>query len=317
MVDLVTFGETMLRLSPPSDGRLETSPQFDVTVGGAESNVAVAASRLGASTAWLSKLPDTVLGRRIAGELERNGVVAQVSWTDGGRVGTYYLESGDPPRGTDVIYDRSGSAVTTVSADELDTETVGSADAFHTSGITPALSEATAETTAALLDVASEAGTTVSFDLNYRSKLWSHTEARETIEPLLEDVDLLFAPRRDTEAVLDVEGTAPEMARELAATFDIATVVMTLGEDGSLAIHEGETFEQPVYPASDRRPIGTGDAFVGGFLAKFLDGKSVEESLSWGAATAALKRSIPGDVATVTPREVRAVVTGETTDISR
>jgi len=317
MVDLVTFGETMLRLSPPGDGRLETAPQFDVTVGGAESNVAAVASRLGQETIWLSKLPDTSLGRRIAGELRRDGVEPVICWTDEGRVGTYYLESGDPPRGTDVVYDRAGSAVTTVQPEDLDTGTITAADVFHISGITPALSDAAAATTARLLSIAGEAATTVSFDLNYRSKLWSHADARETLKPLLGDVDLLFAPRRDTESVLGIDAPAPEMARDLAETYGIETVVVTMGAEGALALHEGERFEQSVYPASNRRPIGTGDAFVGGFLASLLQTGDVDTALSWGAATAALKRSIPGDVATVTPEEVREVLAGSTTDISR
>ena len=317
MTELVTFGETMLRLSPPADGRLETTATFDVTVGGAESNVAAVASRLGRETGWLSKLPDTPLGRRVTGELRRDGVDPAVCWTDEGRVGTYYLESGDPPRGTDVVYDRADSAVTTVQPAELDTERVAAADVFHTSGITPALSEATAETTDRLLSIATEAATTVSFDLNYRSKLWSHAAARETLEPLLADVDLLFAPQRDTESVLGIDAAAPEMARELASTYGIETVVVTMGGDGALALDEGELFEQSVYPASNRRPIGTGDAFVGGFLASWLEAGEIDTALSWGAATAALKRSIPGDVATVTPEEVRAVVDGSTPDISR
>ena len=317
MTDLVTFGETMLRLSPPADSRLETASQFDGTVGGAESNVAAVASRLGQETAWLSKLPDSPLGRRIAGELRRDGVEPVVCWTDQGRVGTYYLESGAPPRGTDIVYDRSDSAVTSVQPDDLDTDTIDRADAFHTSGITLALSATVEQTTAALLRTATESGTTVSFDLNYRSKLWSPSAARETIEPLLDAVDILFAPQRDTERVLDIDGEPGEIARTLADTHDIDTVVVTMGGDGALARHRGTQFEQSVYPASDRRPIGTGDAFVGGFLAAFLEEGDVETALSWGAATAALKRSIPGDVATVTPEEVREVLDGETSDISR
>lgn len=317
MAELVTFGETMLRFSPPDDGRLETTPQFDVTVGGAESNVAAVASRLGAATVWLSKLPDDPLGRRVTSVLRRDGVEPAVCWTDEGRVGTYYLESGDQPRGTDVVYDRAGSAVTTVRPEELDTGRIEAADVFHTSGITPALSDATTATTRELLSIAAKTGTTVSFDLNYRSKLWTHAEARETLEPLLDDVDLLFAPRRDTESILEIDAAAPEMARDLARTYDIETVVVTMGSEGALALRSGERFDQPVYPASNRRPIGTGDAFVGGFLASWLETKDVDTALSWGAATAALKRSIPGDVATVTPAEVRAVIDGSNPDISR
>jgi 2-dehydro-3-deoxygluconokinase len=207
--------------------------------------------------------------------------------------------------------------VTTVQPEELDTERISRSDVFHTSGITPALSPTVEQTTATLLRSAAESDTTVSFDLNYRSKLWSPSAAREAIEPLLGTVDILFAPKRDTERVLGIDSEPGEMARTLADTHDIGTVIVTMGSDGALAYHEGDQFEQPVYPASDRRPIGTGDAFVGGFLAAFHEERDVETALSWGAATAALKRSIPGDVATVTPEEVREVLDGATREISR
>ena len=317
MSDLVTFGESMLRLSPPGDDRLERADSLTVHIAGAESNVAIAAQRLGVDAAWISKLPDSPVARRVVRPIEGHGVDADVVWSGEGRQGLYYLETGGEPRGLNVVYDRAGSAVTTVQPGDLDTETVESAEVFHTSGITPALSDATAETTAQLLSIAAQSGTTVSFDLNYRSKLWSHAEARDTLEPLLADVDLLFAPRRDTESILGIDAAAQEMARHLAGTYGIETVVVTMGGDGALALHGGECYEQSVYPASDRRPIGTGDAFVGGFLAALVETDDLDTALSWGAAAAALKRSIPGDIATITPDEVREVIDGATPDISR
>jgi len=115
MTDLVTFGETMLRLSPPDEERLETTDQYDVDVAGAESNVAVAAQRLGLDCAWLSKLPNSPVGRKVAGELRSHGLSVDVVWDDSParRQGTYYLEQGRPPRGSDVIYDRAHASVTT------------------------------------------------------------------------------------------------------------------------------------------------------------------------------------------------------------
>src|SRR6056297_2909998 len=173
MTDLVTFGETMLRLSPPDGERLETADDLEFRSAGAESNVAVAAARLGADATWTSKLPDSPLGRRVVTELRQYGVEADVVWSDEGRQGTYYLEHGGKPRGSNVIYDREGAAVTTAETGELPVARVREAEAFYTSGITPALSETLESTTADLLAVASEAGTKTSFDVNYRSKLWS------------------------------------------------------------------------------------------------------------------------------------------------
>ena len=149
MTDLVTFGETMLRLSPPRGDRLETTRELAVQAGGAESNVAVGAARLGVDAAWLSKLPDSPLGRRVTSELRSHGVSPEIAWADPdeSRVGTYYLEHGGAPRGTNVIYDRANAAITTVEPDELPAAPLDGAEWFHTTGITPALSPAAAETT--------------------------------------------------------------------------------------------------------------------------------------------------------------------------
>ncbi|WP_435062999.1 bifunctional 2-dehydro-3-deoxygluconokinase/2-dehydro-3-deoxygalactonokinase [Halobaculum sp. EA56] len=319
MTDLVTFGETMLRLSPPEGTRLETTQEFDVRVGGAESNVAVAGASLGLDSVWLSKLPRSPLGRRVTHELRAHGVRTGVAWDDAddARLGTYYLEPGGEPRGTNVVYDRAGSAVTTATPPELPLTVLGDATAFHTTGITPALSATAAETTAAVLERAAEAGVRTSFDVNYRSKLWSHEEARATLTELFEHVDTLFVARRDAEAVLDREGEPVEVAHGLATDFGFDTVVITRGDRGALALHGDEVFEQPVYEADTLDAIGTGDAFVGGYLSRRCLGGGVAGALEWGAAAASLKRTIAGDLAVVTREEVERVIQEGEGGISR
>lgn len=317
MTDLVTVGETMLRYSPPEGDRLERASEFAVHVAGAESNVAVAAARLGLDTTWLSKLHDGPLGRRIADTLRGHGVDPAVTWTDEGRVGTYYLEPGGRQRETAVVYDRANSAVTTATADELATDRIAAADAVHTTGITPALSETLARTTADLLDRARDAGVTTVFDVNYRAKLWDPATARATLTDLLPDIDVLVVAERDARTVLDYAGDAETIARDLAAEYDFETTVVTRGADGALALQNEAVHEQAAYESADTHPIGTGDAFVGGFLAQYLAGESVPTALDWGAATAALKREIRGDVALVTPEEVRAVVADDAGGIGR
>lgn len=310
---LVTFGETMLRLSVPAGERLETATSFDCRVGGAESNVAVAAARLGTDAAWLSKLPDSPLGRRVAGELRRHGVDPRVVYAEEGRQGTYYLEQGSTPRGTDVVYDRASSAVTTATTDELDTDATRSAEVFFTTGITPALSETLRETTTELVDIAE----TTAFDLNYRGKLWSPAEARETYEALLPSVDLLFAPARDVREVLEIEGDPAELLAALQDAFDIETVVLTRGDAGALARRDGETVEQPAYDAATVDPIGSGDAFAGGFLSRYIRDEPLARALEYGAATAALKRTIRGDLAVVSEAAVEQVIEEEAASINR
>ncbi|WP_096592295.1 bifunctional 2-dehydro-3-deoxygluconokinase/2-dehydro-3-deoxygalactonokinase [Halorubrum ezzemoulense] len=312
MTDLVTFGETMLRLSPPRGDRLETTRGLAVQAGGAESNVAVGAARLGVDAAWLSKLPDSPLGRRVTSELRSHGVSPEIAWADPdeSRVGTYYLEHGGAPRGTNVIYDRANAAITTVEPDELPAAPLDGAEWFHTTGITPALSPAAAETTTALLRRAGEAGATRSFDLNYRSKLWGPDEARDAYETLFEHVDTLFVPHRDARAVLDRDGDAVEVAHGLATDHALDTVVVTRGDEGATALTGGDVYEQTVFEAETFDAIGTGDAFVAGFVAERLRGGDVSAALEWGSATAAVKRTTDGDLAVTTRAEVASVIDG-------
>jgi 2-dehydro-3-deoxygluconokinase len=232
-------------------------------------------------------------------------------------MGTYYLEHGGDPRGTNVVYDRSGAAVTTAKPAELPRGAVRNAEVFYTSGITPALSPTLAETTASLLETAQDAGTTTAFDLNYRSKLWTPEEAGAEYESLFPHVDVLVGAERDVETCLGRSGDPVEVARELAAEYDFETTIVTLSDEGSVAVHDGDVYEQGVYAADTFDAIGTGDAFVGGFLANRLDGGDVPSSLAYGAATASLKRTIDGDLAVVTPEEVAAVVEEDANAISR
>lgn len=305
--DIVTFGESMLRLSPPEGDRIEVADELEFRVAGAESNVAITAARLGCNSAWLSKLRDSPLGRKVTTSIRQHGVTTDVVWTDEGRQGTYYLEFGTEPRGTNVIYDRENAAVTTAEPSELPVERVRNATLFYTSGITPALSSTLGTTTRSLLDAARAAGTTTVFDLNYRAKLWSEETAREAYESLLPFVDILVAAERDVRSVLGREATPEELVRGLESSHDHDVVILTRGEDGAMGCAAEGIVDQPSYDVETLDPVGTGDAFLGGFLARYLEDDSFEEALDFAAATAALKRTMRGDVAVITPREVGAV----------
>ncbi len=317
MTDLVTFGETMLRLSPPDGERVDTTDELSIHVGGAESNVAVAASRLGVETCWISKLPDSPLGDRVVNGLREVGVEVDVVRGDG-RQGLYVTELGGKPRGIDVLYDRERSALTTVTPDELPTRRIAEADCFFTSGITPALSDRLAKTTAGLLQFASEQGVETAMDVNYRSKLWSPERARETLSSMFSPVDVLVVPLRDARELFGFEQSeAPEVAHGLASQFEFDTVVVTRGANGAVGLHDGVIYEQPAFEAETIDPIGTGDAFTGAFLARRVAGHDVADALAYGAATASIKRTIRGDVATIRRDEVERVVDEGTTTISR
>jgi 2-dehydro-3-deoxygluconokinase len=317
MTELVTFGETMLRYAPPPGERFETAASFSVHVGGAESNVAVAASRLGCEAVWVSKLRDSPLGRRIERTLRGQGITPDVVWTDEGRQGVYYLEPAGEPRGTNVLYDRTDAAITTATAEELPTEHLESADVFYTSGITPALSEALVDATTALLEVARETDTTTAFDVNYRSKLWSPAEARETLSDVLELVDILVVADRDAATVFGRTGDPETVGRWFLETYAHEVVVVTCGERGAVAVTDEAVHEQATFESDTHDPVGTGDAFVGGFLTRWVEDGDVAAALECGTATAAVKRTIEGDMALVSPAEIEAVLEREGGGISR
>lgn len=306
---LVTVGETMLRLSPAT-GRLSRVDRLDVHVGGAESNVAVAAAALGLDAAWLSALPETPLGERIAHAIRGEGVTPHVDWTADGRVGTYYFEPGNRPRGGTVHYDRTGTPIREVTPAELPTEPVTDAACLFTSGITPALSDQLADTTEQLLERAHEAGVQTALDTNYRSKLWSPAEAREGLTALFPAVDTLFVSVSDARTVFGCEGDAGAIARDLTARHGFETVVVTRGADGALALDEA-VHEQSAFETDTVDPVGSGDALVGGYLASRLQGDTVPEALEQAVATAALARTVPGDMAVLSPAEVARVRAGD------
>ncbi|TMT87700.1 sugar kinase [Haloterrigena sp. H1] len=317
MSDIVTFGETMLRLSPPGSERLENTDELEVRAGGAESNMAIAASRLGASATWLSKVPETPLGRRVVGELQSHGIETDVVWSHRGRQGTYYLEHAGEPRGTNVIYDRENTAISTAEAREFDIDLIQNAQVFFTTGITPALSTTLRDTTLNLLKAARKGGTSTAFDFNYRNKLWSPDEAKETLTKLFPGIDILVIAARDARTVLDFEGDPRQLAHKLGSQYDFTTVVVTRGEEGAVGWHDSVVHDHAAYETDTVDPIGTGDAFTGAFIARRLAGDDVSTALEYAAATAALKRTIPGDAALVTADEVEAVVKDSGEGISR
>ncbi|WP_227779310.1 PfkB family carbohydrate kinase [Haladaptatus pallidirubidus] len=162
-----------------------------------------------------------------------------------------------------------------------------------------------------------EANVRTAFDVNYRGKLWSQQKARETIENYFPMINVLITPIRDAQNILGKTGDANTIAKALADEWGFDTVVITCGADGAVAHQDDESVEQPAFETETIEPVGTGDAFVGGFLACQLAETDLETSLEYGAAVAALKRTIPGDVALISREETDRVVEGEHTVISR
>ena len=316
--DVVTLGETLLRMAPPGHLRIEQAAHFELEAGGTESNTAVALARLGVRTTWISRLPDNPLGRRLARTLMGHGAdISHIIWAEGERLGLFFVEFGDGARATSIIYDRANSAASRMTPDELPAELFSASGArhLHLTGITLAISDSAAATADRALQLAQEAGWSVSFDINYRAKLWTPQQSRRGCQPFAAAADLLFTPIRDAQTHYDLpESISPEDAlAALQREFPRATVILTLGADGSIAAEPGRPpVRQAIFPGGGTvGRIGAGDAFTAGVLHRYLDRNSDEwlaDALRWGAAAAAMKYTIPGDMGLFEKEEVAALV---------
>jgi 2-dehydro-3-deoxygluconokinase len=293
-MDLVTFGEGLIRLTP-------SNHQLAAHVGGSELNVAVAAARLGISSRWVSRLPDNAAGRFIEGVARVHGVETRVDWAGEGRVGSYFLEAGHAPRQSSVVYDRAGSAFSTIAPGSVDWESLlRDARSLHVSGITPALSDGAAAVTGEALHAATRLRLHVSLDVNYRVKLWDKVRARTVLEPLLASVALLVVSEEDAGLVFGATGEPVTIARALARRYSIENVAVTsrdaTRELGAVIVARGSTsigrrFDVPVVER-----VGTGDAFTAALIAGHLQGRSWDDAITVATATAALKLTMPGDL---------------------
>lgn len=309
MSRLVTFGETALRVSPPDHERLETATDVSLHAEGTESSAAVAATRLGAPAVWLSKLPDTVLGKRVVAELEQqgHGLQTQVVWDDSGRQGLRFIERGSAPREDVVVQDRDETALATVSTEDVQMAMVQNADVFFVSGSTPAVSPTARRTTEALFRAVGEDGTAV-FDLDYQSGLWSLDDAREALLSLQDSVDVLIADENDAKHVFDRSGKPRELAHSIAAEGDFEQVVIMRSERGAVAWENNVIHEQDVIETEVVDPSGTHAAFVGGYLQQLYEETPTEQALAYGTAMAALTRTVPGPLPTVSGEEAERLV---------
>ena len=327
MFDVITFGETMIRLSPPNYRRLEQTNLLEVNVGGAELNVAIALSRLGLNVSWVSRLTDNPFGVMIRNKAREQGVdTSNILWTKDGRVGLYFLEFGASPRSSKVIYDRANSAISQIKLGEVDWEEVlRGAKWFHTSGITPALSTSAAQVTADALKIAKRADCKVSYDLNYRARLWTEEEARKCQEPFMEYIDILISTEEDIGRVLGIRAVNyQEVVKKLAEKFNFEVVCITIREDISvlrnrwtaIAYSVGKIYDDKTYDVEIVDRLGAGDSFSAGFIYGYITG-DVEKGLKFGNAYAALKHSIPGDINWSTLQEVENQIKGAGLRISR
>jgi 2-dehydro-3-deoxygluconokinase len=327
MPDVITFGEAMIRLAPPQFKRLEQATSLELQVGGAELNTAVGVARLGHRSAWVSRLTDNPLGRLIANRAREAGVSTEhVVWTKEDRVGLYFLEFGAAPRASSVLYDRKDAAIARINPGMVDWGHVfNGAKWFHVTGITPALSPSVAATTREALAAARAAGLTTSMDLNYRVKLWTAAQAHACLSELMPLTDYLLTTEEDLERVFGIRASShEEAAAQTAERFGLKAVAITLRENPlvwkntwtGMVWHQGRTLTTRAYEVEIVDRLGAGDSFAAGFIHGLLTG-DLQKALDWGVATSAIKHSIPGDFAWVTPEEVETLLKGGGLRISR
>jgi 2-dehydro-3-deoxygluconokinase len=243
------------------------------------------------------------------------------------RMGLYFMEFGAAPRASSVLYDRAGSAISKISPGEVDWASVLSgARWFHTSGITPALSDSAAEVTKEAILAAKQAGCTVSYDLNYRARLWSQEKARQVQTPLMESVDVLFTTEEDTERVFGITAESyQKVAERLAQEFGFQAVIITLREDLSVwrnrwsafVYQDGQHYTGPTYEVEIVDRVGAGDSCSAGFIYKTLSGAGPQEAINFAVAFSAIQHSIWGDYNLATEDEVNRLLAGGSLRIAR
>ena len=331
---VVTFGEIMLRLSPPGFERLLQSPALSATFGGAEANVAVSLAHWGFESVFVSRVPPNPLGDAAIRALRAEGVKTDAILRGGDRLGIYFAETGAGQRPSTVIYDRARSAIS-----DLDPETIDwppllqGAAWFHVTGVTAALGPQPARMVANALAAARAARVTTSFDLNFRRKLWSPAEAQATLRTLMKDVDLVIANEEDIQSALgfDVPGADVHTGRVSASAYrDVAGRVSELGpahvaitlresrsasDNGWSALLAGsalpDVLESRHHDIRIVDRIGAGDAFAAGLIYGMSTGLAPIESLQFAVAAGALKHTIPGDFNRVSVDEVRRLAAGD------
>lgn len=325
MPDLITFGEIMLRLTTPGHQRFLQAAHFEVTPGGAEANVAVLVAQLGGSVEFVTRLPAHDLGQRAVDELRARGVGVRYILRGGGRIGLYFLEQGASQRPGRVIYDRACSAFSEARPGNFDWAAIfAGARWFHWSGITPGVSESAAALTAEACAAAKAAGLKVSFDLNYRAKLWSRERAGEVLAPLMRHVDLCVTSAEEARGVFALEAPESGVDRERIAAealrerFGFSQVALTMrrgevAEQSSwgamLCAEEGAWFS-PRHEIAVVDRVGAGDAFTGALIFAQLRGDPPQRALDFAVAASALQHTIPGDFPLLTLEEVEALVQG-------
>lgn len=321
--DLLTFGELLLRLSPPNNERIVNGEMFQKQVGGAELNVASGVSLLGLRTGIISKLPANDIGTFVKNRIRFTGVSDDYITYDSSRdarLGIYYYENGAHPRKPGIVYDRLNTSVNKIQIGDYDSEMYGSARCFHTTGITLALSENCRITAIEMIKRFKEQGALISFDVNFRLNLWSGEEARRCIEQILPYVDIFFCSEDTARLTFGKEGDVYDIMKSFCKDYPISIMASTQRVVHSPKIH---TFGSVIYSSAEDKfyeeepyrnievvdRIGSGDAYISGVLYGLLSSElDCRRALQFGNATGSVKNTIVGDLPSSDRREIERII---------
>ena len=330
---VVTLGEIMLRLSTPDFKRFVQADSFDVTYGGGEANVAAALCNYGLQGTFVSKVPYNPIGQAAINHLRRYGVDTQFVARGGERLGIYFLETGASMRASQVVYDRANAAISEAEINDFDFDKIfDGADWFHTTGITPALSDKAAALTEAALKAAKQKGITTSIDLNYRKKLWSKDKAKEVMTTLCKYVDVCIGNEEDAETTLGFKSKGTDVTKgelnldgykdvfhQMKEKFGFKYIASTLRESHSasdngwsaLVFNGKDFYHTKQYEVRIVDRVGSGDSFASGFIYGLVTGMEMKNAAEFGVAASAIKHTIPGDLNHATLSDVQGLMKGD------
>jgi 2-dehydro-3-deoxygluconokinase len=299
---IVGMGEAMIRLTTRARTSLSRAHGLDMETAGTELDLLIAASALGARCRWLTRIPDNELGVMIRRHALSFGIEVDAIVEPNGRAGLFFMEAGVPPRPSTVLYDRKDSAASHLDASDFKwVTTLNGASAAHTSGVTCALGEGPVEAVLAFFGAAQDLGITTSFDMNYRSHLWDHDQARATFQRVLPLVDVLFVAPSDLEMLTGDSDDVDALAQRVCKEFDITTMVLrerrevSIDEIGAVVRVVGDDTSEAFASGKVVDEIGAGDVAAGAFLASTLSGDSNAVAAERCARAYARMLTIPGD----------------------
>lgn len=295
-MDVISYGEVMLRITPERFKTFLSSSLWSVEVGGTEANVLVGLSLLGLKTEFVSFFPDNFLGQKALNEIRKYGVgVERVKLIPEGRMGIYFVEFHHKTRGIQVLYDRKNSSFSISSLSPEDLEFFKGAKLIHLTGVTPSLSPICRENVIKICESKGKSQK-LSFDVNFRQKLWGREDCRKFLDEIMPYVDLLFIKMEDFNFLFYNEKNDEKILKYLQKEYGEDKVyILTQGEEGCSVLFKNDLLSRSAFPTDIVDRIGAGDAFTAGFLYGYLIEKNLEDCALFGNAMASLKMGVFGD----------------------